>query len=108
LCSGGERETFNDFETRLHGRRAAVQQSAAPPERRRFCVDRTAPRPRRRRSRRVIQTFKAEGTLDTRRGSILVRNPEAMRNRSCQCNEAVKAHFEEVLRGVCPGPEKGN
>jgi len=57
---------------------------------------------------RVIQTFKAEGTLETRRGSILVRNPEAMRNRSCQCNEAVKAHFEEVLRGVYPDPEKGN
>ena len=57
---------------------------------------------------RVIQTFKAEGTLETRRGSILVRNPDAMRNRSCQCNEAVKAHFEEVLRGVYPDPEKGN
>ncbi len=56
---------------------------------------------------RVIQTFKAEGTLETRRGSILVRNPDAMRNRSCQCNEAVKAHFEEVLRGVYPDPGKG-
>jgi hypothetical protein len=57
---------------------------------------------------RVIQTFKAEGTLETRRGSILIRNPDAMRNRSCRCNEAVKAHFEEVLRGVYPDPEKGN
>ncbi len=28
---------------------------------------------------RVIQTFKAEGVLETRRGSILVRNPEALR-----------------------------
>ena len=26
---------------------------------------------------RVIQSFKAEGTLETRRGSILVRNPDA-------------------------------
>ena len=57
---------------------------------------------------RVIQTFKAEGTLETRRGSILVRNPDAMRKRSCRCNEAVKAHFEEVLRGVYPDPEKSN
>jgi Crp-like helix-turn-helix domain len=56
---------------------------------------------------RVIQTFKAEGTLETRRGSILVRNPEALQNRACRCNEAVKAHFEEVLRGVYPDPEKG-
>ena len=57
---------------------------------------------------RVIQTFKAEGTLETRRGSILVRNPDVLRNRSCRCNEAVKAHFDEVLRGVYPDPEKGN
>jgi hypothetical protein len=57
---------------------------------------------------RVIQTFKAEGILETRRGSILVRNPDALRVRSCLCNEAVKTHFEEVLRGVYPDPEKGN
>ena len=57
---------------------------------------------------RVIQTFKAEGILQTRRGSILVLDPDALRDRSCLCNEAVKGHFEEVLRGVYPDPEKGN
>src|SRR5258707_291889 len=57
---------------------------------------------------RVIQTFKAEGILETRRGSILVSEPDSLRLRSCVCNEAVKAHFEEVLRGVYPDPEKGN
>jgi DNA-binding transcriptional regulator YhcF (GntR family) len=57
---------------------------------------------------RVIQTFKAEGILETRRGSILVRNADALRVRSCLCNEAVKNHFEEVLRGVYPDPEAGN
>ncbi|MBR1141893.1 Crp/Fnr family transcriptional regulator [Bradyrhizobium sp. AUGA SZCCT0431] len=57
---------------------------------------------------RVIQTFKAEGIVETRRGSILVRNADALRIRSCLCNEAVKGHFEEVLRGVYPDPEKGN
>ena len=57
---------------------------------------------------RVIQTFKAEGVLDTRRGAILVRNPDALRVRACLCNEAVKTHFEEVLRGVYPDPEKDN
>jgi len=51
---------------------------------------------------RVIQTFKAEGVLETRRGSILVRNREALRIRACLCNESVKTHFEEVLRGVYP------
>jgi DNA-binding transcriptional regulator YhcF (GntR family) len=54
---------------------------------------------------RVIQNFKAEGLLETRRGSILIRNPDALRIRSCLCNEAVKNHFEEVLRGVYPSEE---
>src|ERR1700761_8336968 len=51
---------------------------------------------------RVIQTFKAEKILETRRGSILVRNLDALQMRACQCNESVKNHFEEVLRGVYP------
>jgi hypothetical protein len=57
---------------------------------------------------RVIQTFKAEGMLATRRGAILVQNPEALRGRSCLCNEAVKNHFDAVLRGVYPDPDKAN
>ena len=54
---------------------------------------------------RIIQVFKAEGVLETRRGSILVRNPDALRLRACLCNEAVKNHFEEVLRGVYPSED---
>jgi hypothetical protein len=54
---------------------------------------------------RVLQSFKAEGVLDTRRGSILVRNRDGLRLRACPCNEAVKTHFEEVLRGVYPTEE---
>lgn len=56
---------------------------------------------------RVIQTFKAEGVLETRRGSILVRNSEALQMRACLCNETVKNHFEEVLRGVYPTEATG-
>jgi hypothetical protein len=51
---------------------------------------------------RVMQTFKAEGVMETRRGSILIRNREALRIRACRCNESVKNHFEEVLSGVYP------
>ena len=51
---------------------------------------------------RVIQTFKAEGVLETRRGSILILIRDALQIRACLCNEAVKNHFEEVLRGVYP------
>src|SRR5712671_2252282 len=54
---------------------------------------------------RVIQTFKAEGVLETRRGSILVLDSEALRARACLCNESVKSHFEQVLRGVYPSEE---
>ncbi|QOZ22467.1 Crp/Fnr family transcriptional regulator [Bradyrhizobium sp. CCBAU 51753] len=51
---------------------------------------------------RVIQSFKAEGVLETRRGAIMVRDPDRLRQRACRCNDAVKDHFEEVLRGVYP------
>jgi len=54
---------------------------------------------------RVIQTFKAEGIVETRRGAILVRNKDALAARACLCNDAVKAHFEEVLRGVYPATD---
>lgn len=51
---------------------------------------------------RVIQTFKAEALVETRRGAIVVRDVEGLRLRACQCNESVKSHFEVVLRGVYP------
>jgi hypothetical protein len=54
---------------------------------------------------RVIQTFKAEGILQTRRGAILVCDRERLAARACLCNEQVKSHFEEVLRGVYPTEE---
>ena len=54
---------------------------------------------------RVIQTFKADRVLETRRGAIVVRNRAALQAKSCQCNESVKTHFEEVLRGVYPTEE---
>jgi DNA-binding transcriptional regulator YhcF (GntR family) len=57
---------------------------------------------------RVMQIFKAEGVLETRRGSIQVRDREALQKRACRCNESVKSHFEEVLRGVYPGEEADN
>jgi hypothetical protein len=43
--------------------------------------------------------------LETRRGSILIRNPDKLRQRSCLCNDAVKDHFENVLRGVYPSED---
>jgi len=54
---------------------------------------------------RVLQTLKVEGILQTRRGTILVRDRAALQARACLCNEQVKSHFEEVLRGVYPTAE---
>jgi DNA-binding transcriptional regulator YhcF (GntR family) len=54
---------------------------------------------------RVLQTLKAEGILETRRGVILVRDRASLQARACLCNESVKNHFEEVLRGVYPTAE---
>lgn len=54
---------------------------------------------------RVIQTFKNDGILETGRGTLTVRDRDALYARSCQCNESVKAHFDEVLRGVYPHDE---
>ncbi|HLJ00858.1 MAG TPA: Crp/Fnr family transcriptional regulator [Bradyrhizobium sp.] len=55
---------------------------------------------------RVIQTFKAEGILETRRGAVAVLDPEGLQLRACRCNESVKKHFEEVLRGVYPSDDR--
>lgn len=57
---------------------------------------------------RVIKVFKQEGVLDTRRGAIVVRNRDALALRACLCNESVKNHFEEVLRGVYPDEAREN
>jgi hypothetical protein len=54
---------------------------------------------------RVLQSFRAQGIIQTRRGSLVVRDQSALKAISCPCNELVKMHFEEVLRGVYPDGE---
>jgi len=51
---------------------------------------------------RVLQTFKSQGVLETRRGALLVQDFDALNASSCRCNESVKEHFDTVLRGVYP------
>jgi DNA-binding transcriptional regulator YhcF (GntR family) len=51
---------------------------------------------------RVIQSFRREGFVETRRGSLVVTNRDALAAKSCLCNEQVKSHFETVLSGVYP------
>ena len=51
---------------------------------------------------RVMQGLKAEKIIEIQRGSLLVLDLEALKARSCLCNENVKRHFDDVLRGVYP------
>ena len=51
---------------------------------------------------RVVQRFKGDGIVQTRRGGLKVLNPEGLKSRACYCNELVKQHFAVVLKGVYP------
>lgn len=51
---------------------------------------------------RVLQTFKADGVLETRRGGLRVLDFDALTARSCRCNESIKSHFDTVLAGAYP------
>ena len=51
---------------------------------------------------RVLRTLKQRGILETRRGSLYVRDIDELRDLACECNRSVRAHFDEVLSGVYP------
>jgi CRP-like cAMP-binding protein len=51
---------------------------------------------------RVIQAMKARGLVATRRGGLTVTDPQGLGALSCECNTALRRHFDEVLRGVYP------
>lgn len=51
---------------------------------------------------RVVQRFKRDGLLRTRRGGIEVLDNDSLSDRACTCNHQVRQHFDAVLRGVYP------
>ena len=51
---------------------------------------------------RVLQALKTRGLIETRRGQLIVVDPPAIRALACGCNDAVRRHFDEVLRRVYP------
>ena len=57
---------------------------------------------------RVLQGFRAQGILETKRLELQVVDRAALRSKSCNCDEAVKSHFAEVLRGVYPVSNVGS
>jgi CRP-like cAMP-binding protein len=51
---------------------------------------------------RVVQRFKGDGLVRTRRGGIEVVDAQRLAQHACPCNESVKRHFDTVLAGVYP------
>jgi hypothetical protein len=51
---------------------------------------------------RVLQTIKARGLIDLRRGGISLTNVAGLVELECECNSLIREHFEKVLRGVYP------
>ncbi len=51
---------------------------------------------------RVMARLADAGAIEVKRGGVNVINAEKLRQAACGCNDAVKDHFHEVLRGVYP------
>ncbi|WP_310202131.1 Crp/Fnr family transcriptional regulator [Ancylobacter sp. 3268] len=52
---------------------------------------------------RVLNSLREAGAVDTRRGRLVVKDATRLRQISCDCSDAVRRHFDEVLNGVYPG-----
>jgi CRP-like cAMP-binding protein len=57
---------------------------------------------------RVIGRFKREGILNVRRGCLVILSHEGLMQKSCACNDAVRAHFDRVLTGIYPDENETN
>ena len=49
---------------------------------------------------RVLQRFKRDGLLRTRRGGVEVLDRGGLRARACTCNDRVREHYDRVLTGI--------
>ena len=51
---------------------------------------------------RIISALKLRGIIETRRGTLIVADLERLKSLACGCNDCVRRHFDDVLRGVYP------
>ena len=53
---------------------------------------------------RVVGSMRAEGVIESRRGTMIIRDLPALRHESCHCAAAIEDHFDTVLHGIYPPP----
>jgi CRP-like cAMP-binding protein len=51
---------------------------------------------------RVLKRFRAAGLVESRRGALVIHDLAGLEALACDCNDRIRAHFEEVLEGVHP------
>lgn len=51
---------------------------------------------------RIIGSLKQRNIVQTRRGTLIVADLEQLKRLACGCNDCVRRHFDDVLRGVYP------
>jgi hypothetical protein len=51
---------------------------------------------------RVIGRFRQEKILAVKRGCLVILNRDRLALKSCSCNDAVRGHYETVLKGIYP------
>ena len=57
---------------------------------------------------RVLARFKKDKILSIKRGRLVILDRDRLSGKSCACNDAVKTHFDTVLKGVYPNENEGN
>jgi CRP-like cAMP-binding protein len=54
---------------------------------------------------RVVGTLREKGLIEGERGAIVVLNMDGLRAAACNCQDSIRRHFDEVLKGVYPDAE---
>ena len=49
---------------------------------------------------RVVQSFKVEGLLHTRRGGLAITDQAGLQRRSCSCGNQLRLHYDAVFANL--------
>ena len=54
---------------------------------------------------RVIAGLKADKVIDVSPGCVTIKNVDRLERHACACTDAVRAHFDTVLKNVYPSAD---